>query len=632
MTPLDAYSQVVVGAAERVGPSVANLRVRGRGRYAGGGSGVVIAADGFILTNAHVIATARARVQASFTDGRDLEATVVGIDPLSDLAVLRSGPGLAPAELGDAAALRVGQLVVAIGNPHGYAGSVTAGVVSALGRSLPASAGGATRMIDDVIQTDAALNPGNSGGALADGDGRVVGINTAVAGVGLGLAVPINATTRGVVAALMRDGRVRRAWIGIAGGARPLPPRVAASVGRDRAVEVVEVVPGSPAAARRPARRGPDRGGRWGPGARRRRSPAADDRRAHRHAGHARRRARRRRVRARARPARTGRRAARAAALTQYPCPPCAARLPSSSCSRSPRAAAATTTPRRLRAPQSTPTPNPTVEASATPAQGGYANAFIGSLAVDPADGTLMIGTGLGLFSSAAGGKKARRVVGELRTADGSGPVSSNLVVRYAGPGRLLASGHPEGGGSALPEDLGLMLSTDGAKTWEPVSDLGESDFHIMQVTGDHIAAVRAEEIDVEISRDGGASWETRTPPDAPVDLAFDPRDPKRMVIATEQGIFSSGDEGQSWRQRDPVPAGQLAWVAPDKLFRSDPGGLVKVSADGGQSWEDAGTVGITANELVADEEGTLYASVPGGEIRTSADDGKTWKPLLRLE
>jgi S1-C subfamily serine protease len=248
VTPLDTYSQVVVGAAERVGPSVANLRVRGRGRHAGGGSGVVIAADGFILTNAHVIATARARVQASFTDGRDLDATVVGIDPLSDLAVLRSEPGLAPAELGDAAALRVGQLVVAIGNPHGYAGSVTAGVVSALGRSLPASAGGATRMIDDVIQTDAALNPGNSGGALADGDGRVVGINTAVAGVGLGLAVPINATTRGVVAALMRDGRVRRAWIGIAGGARPLPPRVAASVGRDRAVEVVEVVPGSPAA------------------------------------------------------------------------------------------------------------------------------------------------------------------------------------------------------------------------------------------------------------------------------------------------------------------------------------------------------------------------------------------------
>jgi S1-C subfamily serine protease len=143
----------------------------------------------------------------------------------------------------------VGQLVVAIGNPHGYAGSVTAGVVSALGRSLPARSGRAMRIIDDVIQTDAALNPGNSGGALVDGRGHVVGINTAVAGVGLGLAVPVNATTRRIVAALMRDGRVRRAWLGIAGGARPLPPRVAAALGRERAVEVVEVVQGSPADA-----------------------------------------------------------------------------------------------------------------------------------------------------------------------------------------------------------------------------------------------------------------------------------------------------------------------------------------------------------------------------------------------
>jgi serine protease Do len=246
---LDAYSRVVAGVAERLGPSVANLRIVNRRRSAGGGSGVVITPDGFLLTSAHVVAGSGARVHASFTDGSDVQATVIGADPLSDLAVLRAQPApLAPAELGDAAELRVGQLVVAIGNPHGYAGSVTAGVVSALGRSLPARAGGATRIIDDVIQTDAALNPGNSGGALVDGRGRVVGINTAVAGVGLGLAVPINSTTRRIVATLMRDGRVRRAWIGIAGGARPLPPRVAALVGRDRAVEVVEVVAGSPAA------------------------------------------------------------------------------------------------------------------------------------------------------------------------------------------------------------------------------------------------------------------------------------------------------------------------------------------------------------------------------------------------
>jgi serine protease Do len=248
---LDAYSRVVTGVAERLGPSVANLRIWSRSRRggprAGGGSGVVITPDGFMLTSAHVVGGARARVGASFTDGSDVSATVVGADPLSDLAVLRTEAGRQPAELGDAAALRVGQLVVAIGNPHGYAGSVTAGVVSAVGRSLPAQSGAATRIIDDVIQTDAALNPGNSGGALADARGRVVGINTAVAGIGLGLAVPVNATTRRIVSALMRDGRVRRAWIGIAGGVRPLPPRVAAALGRDRAIEIVEVISGSPA-------------------------------------------------------------------------------------------------------------------------------------------------------------------------------------------------------------------------------------------------------------------------------------------------------------------------------------------------------------------------------------------------
>ena len=247
---LDAYSRVVTRVADTLGPSVANLRISNRRRWnTGGGSGVVITPDGFMLTSAHVVGGSGSRVRASFVDGSDLEARIVGADPLSDLAVLRAESArLQPAELGDASTLRVGQLVVAIGNPHGYAGSVTAGVVSALGRSLPARAGGATRIIDDVIQTDAALNPGNSGGALVDGRGRVVGINTAVAGIGLGLAVPVNTATRRIVSALMRDGRVRRAWIGIAGGARPLPPRVAASLGRDRAIEVVEVIEGSPAA------------------------------------------------------------------------------------------------------------------------------------------------------------------------------------------------------------------------------------------------------------------------------------------------------------------------------------------------------------------------------------------------
>jgi serine protease Do len=175
---------------------------------------------------------------------------VVGRDPLSDLAVARVAADDLPAtELGDADALRVGQLVVAVGNPLGFSGSVTAGVVSALGRSLPTRSGSAARIVENVIQTDAALNPGNSGGALSDGRGRVVGVNTAVAGIGLGLAVPINAATRRIVATLMREGRFRRAYLGVAGGTRPLPPKAAREVGRDAGVEVIEVVPGSPAAA-----------------------------------------------------------------------------------------------------------------------------------------------------------------------------------------------------------------------------------------------------------------------------------------------------------------------------------------------------------------------------------------------
>jgi serine protease Do len=251
---LDAYSRTVAGVAERLAPSVANLRItrrtRGGWRPVGAGSAVALTPDGYLVTSAHVVGGPGAQQgRATFVDGRELRFDVVGRDPLSDLAVLRADSAeLTPAQLGDAERLRVGQLVVAIGNPHGYAGSVTAGVVSALGRSLPARHGAASRTIDNVIQTDAALNPGNSGGALVDGRGRLVGINTAVAGVGLGLAVPINEATRTIIGALMRDGHVRRAYIGVAGGPRPLPPRARRPYGQTTCVEVVEVVPDSPAA------------------------------------------------------------------------------------------------------------------------------------------------------------------------------------------------------------------------------------------------------------------------------------------------------------------------------------------------------------------------------------------------
>jgi S1-C subfamily serine protease len=243
--PLDAYSQIVSGVAERLTPKVASLRVpRGQGRMGESlGSGVVFTGDGFLLTNAHVVGKST-NGTASFSDGTSAPFRVVGADPLSDLAVLRAdGPTPEPAELGEADKLVVGQLVVAVGNPLGLAGSVTAGVVSALGRSLPAR----ERVIEDVIQTDAALNPGNSGGALADAEARVVGINTAVAGIGLGMAVPVNDTTRRIISALMQDGRVRRAYLGLAMMPGPVPAHWRERLGRTTGLLIAQVVAGGPA-------------------------------------------------------------------------------------------------------------------------------------------------------------------------------------------------------------------------------------------------------------------------------------------------------------------------------------------------------------------------------------------------
>jgi S1-C subfamily serine protease len=248
---LDAYSRVVAAIAEKLSPSVASLRVsRQMGGWSAGGAGSAVAftPDGYLVTSAHVVSGTE-RGEAAFTDGSERPFRVVGRDPLSDLAVIRAEGELNPAPLGDASRLRVGQLVVAIGNPLGFAGTVTAGVVSALGRSLAARDGRSSRLVENVIQTDAALNPGNSGGALADARGHVVGINTAVAGIGLGLAVPIDAATRGILGSLMHEGRVRRAFLGVVGGTRPLPPPLARRLGRPRALEVVQLLDGSPAAA-----------------------------------------------------------------------------------------------------------------------------------------------------------------------------------------------------------------------------------------------------------------------------------------------------------------------------------------------------------------------------------------------
>jgi hypothetical protein len=271
-------------------------------------------------------------------------------------------------------------------------------------------------------------------------------------------------------------------------------------------------------------------------------------------------------------------------------------------------------------------TSTPSVAETPAPSVSG-ANAFIGSIAVDPKDGTVMLGTGLGLFRMKPGAENAPRVVGEL---DG-GPVSSNLVIRYAGPGDLIGSGHPEGGGS-LPENLGLMRSRDAGDTWQTVSELGESDYHILQAAGDRVVGVKAEESTIRVSADGGRTFTDRTPPDTPLDVAFDPGDPKRMVVTTQRGVFTSGDEGASWRERDAVPAGQLAWGKPDALYRADTGGEIKVSADGGQTWKTAGNVRMTVNELAVDADGALYASVAGGVVQRSTDGGATWSEFVKLK
>src|SRR4051812_7863343 len=244
---LDAYSRVVTTVAAEMAPHVAALEVSGPGGRGGAGSGVVVSDDGLLLTNAHVVARSTGG-RAVFSDGSEAPVEVVGADPLSDLAVVRARTATPPpAELGDAGSLRVGQLVVAVGNPFGLAGSVTAGVVSALGRSLPTRDGRTARVVEDVIQTDAALNPGNSGGALADSPSRGGGINTAVAGWGLGLAVPINDTSRRIVETLLRDGRVRRAYLGLVSSPVPLPADLAARTGQRRGLQVLDVIAGSPA-------------------------------------------------------------------------------------------------------------------------------------------------------------------------------------------------------------------------------------------------------------------------------------------------------------------------------------------------------------------------------------------------
>ncbi len=254
---------------------------------------------------------------------------------------------------------------------------------------------------------------------------------------------------------------------------------------------------------------------------------------------------------------------------------------------------------------------------------------FIGSLSVNPSDGTLLMGTNTGLFKVPADGGKPAKVTGELTTSQGSGPVSEALVAKFVGPDQLVGSGHPSGD-SGLPSALGLIRSGDAGRTWESVSELGTADFHAIAQSGDVLVAPLFGQSQVFVSRDDGKNFEPRVAPMALVDLAVDPGDAKRWVATSEQGIYVSVDEGRTWRQRDPTPNVRLAWAAPGELYRIDPGGPVKVSADGGETWEDRGTTGGEPQALTVAEDGTLYAAELRGNVHRSDDGGENWKLIVK--
>ena len=253
---------------------------------------------------------------------------------------------------------------------------------------------------------------------------------------------------------------------------------------------------------------------------------------------------------------------------------------------------------------------------------------YIGSLSVNPGDGSLVMGTNTGLFEIPKAGGKPSKVTGTLKTPNGEGSVSEALVAKFTGPDELIASGHPSGD-SSLPPALGLIRSGDAGKTWESVSELGTSDFHALSRSGDILVAPLYGQAQILLSRDEGKTFEPRVAPMALVDLAADPGDSKRWAATSESGIFVSTDEGKTWRQRDPTPNVRLAWHDSGELFRIDPGGPVKVSSDGGETWEDRGSTGGEPQALTVDADAALYAATLDGKVQKSEDGGKSWTALV---
>ena len=256
---------------------------------------------------------------------------------------------------------------------------------------------------------------------------------------------------------------------------------------------------------------------------------------------------------------------------------------------------------------------------------------IIGSLAVDPQDSSLLAATDRGLFRVEADGRKAQRIAGEFRAQGGSGPVSSSLIVSFAGPGELFASGHPDTSGTPLPANLGLIRSRDGGVTWTPVSQFGVADFHGLQAAGSTVVAFQPDQPLISVSADAGRTFEIRSAPAAAVDIAFEPGRPERMALTTEEGLYTSADGGESWRLRDTSGTEQLAWAASGELFSVDGDGVVRVSGDGGESWERRGSTGAPVLDLTGDAHGDLYAAPAGAEILRSSDGGASWMRYAAL-
>jgi hypothetical protein len=254
---------------------------------------------------------------------------------------------------------------------------------------------------------------------------------------------------------------------------------------------------------------------------------------------------------------------------------------------------------------------------------------YIGSLSVNPADSTLLMGTNTGLFRLEPGAGEPEKLVGELTTPDGSGNVSEALVAEYTGPGELIASGHPAEG-AALPAVLGLIRSHDDGRTWSSVSELGTVDFHMLEQSQGQLVGAVFGQPQLLVSGDQGRTWEARAAPAPLVALEVDPADARRWIASTDRGTFLSTDGGETWRQRDPTPNARFAWAESGELYRIDPGGQVRVSTDGGRGWEDRGSTGGEPHALAVGDDGKVFAALLDGTVKMSDDGARGFTDVLQ--